>query len=141
MELVISFHDFDEAHDRETLDAIIEECAEYGGIAKFATQVEDRRDCLRILSAIERGTRNGIRTAEMGMGELGNHTRVVAPLYGSALGYAPLASDSSEYVPGQLPLRRLNALVRVLEDGHMDEDLLKVLDVEESNRREVTQTE
>ncbi|QRV16221.1 type I 3-dehydroquinate dehydratase [Haloterrigena salifodinae] len=127
VELVISFHDFDATPDRETLDAIIEECAEYGDIAKFATQVEDRRDCLRILSAIESATRDGIRTAGMGMGKLGSHTRVVAPLYGSALGYAPLASDSSEYAPGQLPLRELRSLVETLETGAVDDGVLEGL--------------
>ena len=141
VDLVVSFHDFEGTPDRETLDAIVEECAEYGDIAKFATQVEDRRDALRILSAIERATRDGPRVAGMGMGELGSHTRVVAPLYGSALGYAPLASDSSEYAPGQLPLRRLNALIQLLEDGRADDELLEVLNAEKANRGEVTQTE
>jgi 3-dehydroquinate dehydratase-1 len=48
------------------------------------------------------------------MGELGSHTRVVAPLYGSRIGYAPLPSDDQEYAPGQLPIRELAAMIERL---------------------------
>ena len=141
VELVISFHEFDETPDQETLDAIIEECDRYGDIAKVATYAEDREDCLRILTAVDTATRNGIRAAGIAMGELGSHTRVVAPLYGSALGYAPLASDTSEYAPGQLPLHRLRALVEMLQAGDTDTAAVERLDEESANRLEVTQTE
>lgn len=141
VELVISFHEFDETPDQETLDAIIEECARYGDIAKVATYAENREDCLRILSAIDTATQNGIRAAGIAMGELGSHTRVIGPLYGSALGYAPLESDKSEYAPGQLPLHRLDSLVEMIKESGTDSRIFDQLDEEYPSRQEITQTE
>ncbi|WP_436347494.1 type I 3-dehydroquinate dehydratase [Natronorubrum sp. FCH18a] len=141
VELVISFHEFDETPDKETLDAIIEECNKYGDIAKVATYAADRTDCLRILSAIDTATQNGIRAAGIAMGELGSHTRIIGPLYGSALGYAPLESDSSEYAPGQVPLHRLDSLIEMIDQSGTDNRIFEQLDEEYPSRQKVTQTE
>lgn len=141
VELVISFHEFEETPDQETLDAIIEECNRYGDIAKVATYAADRDDCLRILRAIETATRNGIRAAGIAMGELGSHTRVIGPLYGSKLGYAPLESDASEYAPGQIPLHRLHSLVAMVEEGGKDSRIFEQLDEEYPSQQGLKQTE
>ncbi|ELY59580.1 type I 3-dehydroquinate dehydratase [Natronolimnohabitans innermongolicus] len=141
VELVISFHEFDETPSQEVLDAIIAECAEYGDIAKVATYAEDRSDCLRILSAIDTATQQGIRAAGIAMGELGSHTRVIGPLYGSALGYAPLESDSSEYAPGQIPLHRIDSLIKMIDESGADSRIFDQLDEEYPTQQEVTQTE
>ena len=111
VELIVSHHDFDATPERAVLTAIIEECADYGDIAKVATYPEDLSDTLTLLGALREATEAGIDTAGIAMGAIGSHTRVVGHVYGSKLGYAPLADDESEYAPGQLPLRRLAALV------------------------------
>lgn len=139
VELVISFHEFDETPDQETLDAIIEECAEYGDVAKVATYAADRSDCLRILSAIDTATRKGIRAAGIAMGELGSHTRVIGPLYGSALGYAPLESDTSEYAPGQIPLHRIETLIEMVSESGKNDRIFEQLEEMYPRRQEVTQ--
>jgi 3-dehydroquinate dehydratase-1 len=46
----------------------------------------------------------------MAMGEAGRHTRVVAPLYGSRIGYAPV-DPSRATAPGQYDLATLSRLV------------------------------
>lgn len=119
VKLIISHHDFDSTPDREILSAIIKQCAEYGDIAKVATFPKDRSDALSLLEAINAATEQGIDTAGISMGEIGSHTRVVGPLYGSKLGYAPLESDETEYAPGQIPLHTLSSLIEVLNKwGH-----------------------
>ena len=114
VDVVVSVHDFEQTPDVETLVAIFEECAGHGDVAKVATYANERADSLRMLEAIETATSRGIRVAGISMGGVGSHTRAVAPLYGSELGYAPLHSDTSEYAPGQIPIRELDSLVTTL---------------------------
>lgn len=141
VELVISFHEFDETPDQETLDAIIAECDRYGDIAKVATYAETRSDCLRILSAIDTATRNGIRATGIAMGELGSHTRIIGPLYGAKLGYAPLEADTSDYAPGQVSLHRLDSLIDMIRESGKSTRLLRELDEEYPSQQGVMQTE
>lgn len=119
VDTIISFHAFEDTPDLSTLTAIFEDCARYGDIAKVATFAERRSDPLRMLQAVYSATQNGMRVAGISMGEIGSHTRVTAPLYGSELGYAPLESDPSEYAPGQIPIHELASMVETLT---VDED-------------------
>ena len=114
VEIIISFHAFEDTPDLDTLTAIFEQCAEYGDIAKVATHAEDYSDSLRMLEAVHSATVDGMQVAGISMGEIGSHTRVVAPLYGSTLGYAPLKSDESEYAPGQISIRELASMIETL---------------------------
>ncbi|RLM48541.1 type I 3-dehydroquinate dehydratase, partial [Halobellus sp. Atlit-31R] len=97
VQLIISHHDFDETPDREVLDAIIEQCAEFGDVAKVAVYPQNQRDTLTLLEAVNDATNRGIDVAGISMGELGSHTRVIGHLYGSKLGYAPLLADDNDY--------------------------------------------
>lgn len=114
VEIITSYHAFEDTPDLDTLTALFEECAEYGDVAKVATYAEDYADSLRMLEAVHAATTDGTRVAGISMGEIGAHTRVVAPLYGSKLGYAPLKSDASEYAPGQIPIRELASMIESL---------------------------
>ena len=125
--IITSFHGFEGTPEQETLDEIIEECAKYGDIAKVATFAEDHADVLRMLNAINTATSKGIRVAGLSMGEIGSHTRVVGPLYGATLGYAPLKSDTNEYAPGQIPLRELDSLINRTRDAGEDADTIDEL--------------
>lgn len=117
VQLIISHHDFETTPSQEILDAIIEQCAHYGDIAKVATYPQNKEDALRLLKAINTGTNNGIDVAGIAMGEIGSHTRIVGPLYGSKFGYAPLATDKHEYAPGQIPLHELATLIETTRTG------------------------
>ena len=114
VEIVTSYHAFEDTPDLNTLTALFEECAEYGDVAKVATYAEDYADSLRMLEAVHAVTTDGMRAAGISMGGIGAHTRVVAPLYGSKIGYAPLKSDTSEYAPGQIPIRELASMIESL---------------------------
>lgn len=123
--LIISFHEFDSTPDLPTLKAIFEDCARYGDIAKVATYANDHTDALNMIQAVNDATKNGLRVAGISMGEIGRHTRAVAPLYGSKLGYAPLKSDKSEYAPGQIPIDELAFLIKALRVN--DEGMMQAL--------------
>jgi 3-dehydroquinate dehydratase-1 len=114
VEILISYHAFEDTPDLPTLAAIFEDCARYGDVAKVATLAEDRSDALRMLQAVHDATTDGLRVAGISMGEVGRHTRAVAPLYGSQVSYAPLESDTSEYAPGQIPIHELASLIESL---------------------------
>jgi len=119
--IIVSFHGFEETPDVDTLLAIFEQGVRHGDIAKVAAFAEDYSDAIHMLEAVHVATTRGLRVAGISMGGLGSHTRVVAPLYGSELGYAPLASDTNSYAPGQIPIRKLALTIETLresEQGH-----------------------
>lgn len=118
VEIIVSHHSFEDTPEREVLDAVFNQCGEYGDIGKVATFPRKHTDVLRLLRSVHVATQKGIDVAGISMGEIGSHSRAIAPLYGSKVGYAPLASDESEYAPGQLPLRRLRTLI----DGFVRSD-------------------
>ncbi|WP_394743206.1 type I 3-dehydroquinate dehydratase [Natronococcus roseus] len=128
VDLIISFHEFDETPDKDTLLKIIEESDKYGDISKVAAYANNLSDTLTMLEVINTATERGIKVAGISMGETGSHTRVIAPSYGSKLGYAPLESDASEYAPGQLPLHELSSLIKSVEEGNEDVELMDGLE-------------
>ena len=52
----------------------------------------------------------------MAMGEAGRHSRAVAPLYGSRIGYAPV-DPAEATAPGQFDLTTLTELIERLDSG------------------------
>ncbi|VUT28253.1 MAG: 3-dehydroquinate dehydratase [Candidatus Syntrophoarchaeum sp. GoM_oil] len=65
-------------------------------IGKIATMVNDLRDCIRLFELL---LDCDIPLSVIGMGELGRHTRVIAPIYGSVLNYG---SVGEAVAPGQM---------------------------------------
>lgn len=122
VDLIISHHDFEATPEREILDAIIDQCAVYGDIAKVATFPQDKGDTLTLLEAINAATERGIDAAGISMGKIGSHTRAVGHLYGSKLGYAPLEADETEYAPGQIPVKTLSSLIDVIDTWSHHDD-------------------
>lgn len=141
VQLIISHHDFEETPEQKILDAIINQCAQYGDIAKVATFPQNHTDALRLLKAINTATKKGIPIAGISMGEIGSHTRVVGPLYGSKLGYAPLASDTSEYAPGQIPLHKLASLIEMMQENGKNTSMSESLNENLSAQQGFIQTD
>jgi 3-dehydroquinate dehydratase-1 len=108
--IIVSVHDFDRAPSRETLRSFAHQGCQYGTMAKLAVTPETPDDALDLLQATHDLTREGRTVATIGMGELGSHTRAVAPLYGSKLGYAPL-NPADATAPGQFDLETLSSLL------------------------------
>lgn len=108
--VIVSVHDFEETPAREEMARRLDQALEFGDVGKLAVTAEGLDDALRLL-AVTRGKENaGDRVATMAMGDAGRHTRAVAPIYGSRIGYAPVDPDRA-VAPGQYDLATLRNLV------------------------------
>jgi len=112
--VVVSTHDFEATPDEDAIVDRLERACEHGDVGKIATTAQDRGDVLALLSATHRLTEAGAAVATMAMGEAGRHSRAVAPLYGSRIGYAPV-DPADATAPGQYDLATLRELVGSLE--------------------------
>jgi len=108
--VIASVHDFESTPSAARLDELLGEAADHGDVGKAAVTATDRADALRVLSATHAATERGDRVATMAMGEAGRHTRAVAPLYGSKIGYAPV-DPAEATAPGQYDLATLADLI------------------------------
>ncbi|WP_224332562.1 type I 3-dehydroquinate dehydratase [Haloprofundus halobius] len=113
LSVVASVHDFDRTPSVGELRGLLSAASEAGDVGKLAVTAANRSDTLALLSATHEATAAGRRVATMAMGEPGRHTRAVAPLYGSKIGYAPPnAADAT--APGQYDLETLSTLIEKL---------------------------
>ncbi|MEF8776863.1 MAG: type I 3-dehydroquinate dehydratase [Haloarculaceae archaeon] len=111
--VVVSTHDFEGTPEAETMIALLERACEYGDVGKLAVTATDPTDVLSLLSVTARATAEGRTVATMAMGEAGRHSRAVAPIYGSRIGYAPVRPGAAT-APGQYDLATLSDLVERL---------------------------
>ena len=112
--VVASAHDFEGTPPRGEMVATLTEAIEYADVAKLAVTAESKADTIALLSATEQLTHHGDRVATMAMGAVGRHTRAVAPVYGSKIGYAPV-DPAEATAPGQYDLETLSRLVTQLD--------------------------
>ena len=108
--VIVSTHDFEGMPGRDRVARRLASAAERGDVAKFAGTASDVGDALDLLAATHERTLAGDRVSTMAMGEAGRHTRAVAPVYGSRIGYAPVDPDRAT-APGQYDLATLRTLV------------------------------
>ena len=108
--VVASAHDFEGTPPRGEIVSTLTEARKYADVAKIAVTAQSKADALALLSATEQMTAHGDPVATMAMGELGSHTRAVAPVYGSRIGYAPVDPEKAT-APGQYDLETLSRLV------------------------------
>jgi 3-dehydroquinate dehydratase-1 len=108
--VVVSAHDFEATPPKGRLQSILTRASTYGDVAKLAVTATDRADALAVLAATHEMTDRGETVATMAMGEAGSHTRAVAPVYGSKIGYAPVDPQKAT-APGQYDLETLRELV------------------------------
>jgi len=113
VETVVSVHDVTGTPSERTMASLLTAAAAAGDVGKLAVTAETQSDALALLSATHAAAAAGERVATMAMGEAGRHTRAVAPVYGSRIGYAPVrAADAT--APGQYDLDTLAELVGAL---------------------------
>ena len=108
--VVASVHDFEGTPSESRLRDLLVAAADHGDVGKLAVTATGRGDALALLSATHAATVRGDRVATMAMGEAGRHTRAVAPLYGSKIGYAPV-DPAEATAPGQYDLATLADLL------------------------------
>ena len=108
--VIASAHDFDRTPSRRELDDVLERAADVGDVGKLAVTATGPGDVLRLLAATLERDDAGDAVATMAMGEPGRHSRAVAPLYGSRVGYAPVHPEDAT-APGQFDLATLRSLI------------------------------
>lgn len=108
--VVASVHDFEGTPSLPSMIRTLTEASAHADVAKLAVTASTRRDALSLLSATVQVTDLGERVATMAMGAAGSHTRAVAPIYGSRIGYAPV-DPTEATAPGQYDLETLATLV------------------------------
>jgi 3-dehydroquinate dehydratase-1 len=111
--VVVSVHDFEETPPRQELRRLLTAATDHGDVGKLACTAASLDDTLTLLAVTRALTNDGHRVATMAMGETGSHTRAVAPVYGSRIGYAPV-DPAEATAPGQYDLATLRELVETL---------------------------
>ena len=121
--VIFSFHDFAGMPDAAELEHLaLKMHAEGADIAKIAVTPKTAEDALKLLeltlklkasnaSKAGKGEAAGEKgVAFIGMGSVGRHLRVLAPIYGSALTYGFLEGEES-VAPGQLSISELRSMI------------------------------
>ncbi|WP_338727686.1 type I 3-dehydroquinate dehydratase [Haladaptatus sp. DJG-WS-42] len=111
---IVSMHDFETTPPIAELRHLLKTASDHGDVAKLACTATSLDDVLDVLFATRTFDANGHAVATMAMGEVGRHSRVVAPLYGSRIGYAPLRSEDAT-APGQYDLETMRTLINKLD--------------------------
>lgn len=107
--VIVSAHDFNETPTVEEMKKILNSAHEAGGdIAKLAVMAKSKQDVLDVLQATA-DTEKPVCT--IAMGEVGKHSRIVAPCYGSRLTYGAIAQAVA---PGQIKIHELKSALEIL---------------------------
>jgi 3-dehydroquinate dehydratase-1 len=113
VDVVVSSHDFEGTPARKALRSTLATATEAGTVGKLAVTARDGGDVLDLLAVTHELASEGHAVATMAMGEAGRHSRAVAPLYGSRIGYAPVDPGDAT-APGQYDLATLAELIETL---------------------------
>ena len=108
--VVASVHDFEATPSQKRMRELLENCTDHADVGKLAVTAHSRSDVLDVLRMTNLLTEYGRTVATLAMGEVGRHSRAVAPIYGSRIGYAPL-DPSDATATGQYDLATLSRLV------------------------------
>lgn len=108
--VIVSFHEFDGTPAQAQLRERLERAVVAGDVGKVAVTAHDAGDVLDVLTITWALSQAGHRVATMCMGAAGRHSRVVAPLYGSRIGYAPV-DPARATAPGQFDLATMRSLI------------------------------
>lgn len=112
--LVLSYHNYQETPASADLHAYAAAMRMKGAeICKFSTFCRSEDDALRLMCFLRELKRAGTRCVVLGMGEQGILTRIIGPMLGSEIAYAPQDVAKSS-APGQLTLSQLQNIFREL---------------------------
>ncbi|MDA8126065.1 MAG: type I 3-dehydroquinate dehydratase [Deltaproteobacteria bacterium] len=113
---IASWHDFSKTPETAILEAkLAEAMADDPALIKLITMANDKGDNLRLLSLLPLAKSRGRAMIAFCMGEMGQISRVMAPLFGSRISYAPLEPDGAS-APGQLTAGRMREILALLAD-------------------------
>jgi 3-dehydroquinate dehydratase-1 len=112
--LILSYHNFDETPDLETLHGKFSGARALGGdIAKVAVMPRHPDDVLVLLAATLQASRDtGLPLISIAMGPMGALTRAIGWYFGSAVTFATAGESSA---PGQLSVEAVRQILDVLQ--------------------------
>lgn len=114
--LIIRYCNFEKTPPHDMLLSIIEKAGEYSDAVYIAPKAESLDDTLTLLLVIEEATESGLAVGGVSLGEIGRHTRVIAPQYGSKLAFAPVTGDAESTATGEITLEELVEIMETVED-------------------------
>lgn len=107
--VLVSSHDFNKTPESEVMKKILDEALKAGAdVAKLAVTPNSLDDVLRLFD-VTLHARGAVCT--IAMGDMGRHSRVVAPVYGSVLTYGYVEKAAA---PGQYRVDELRAMLEML---------------------------
>lgn len=107
--VIISTHDFHTTPDFDVMMGIVAESFDAGAdIAKLAVMPGSFEDVLRLFN-VTLHAKGAVCT--IAMGEMGRHSRVIAPVYGSVMTYGYVETPTA---PGQLRVDELKYILKIL---------------------------
>jgi 3-dehydroquinate dehydratase I len=108
--LIISYHNFEETPELKELQKVVKQAVESGAdIVKVATFVKERPENVVLFELTTWAAAQGIKVIVVGMGQEGRLSRIVCPLLGSEIYYAPL-EHGTETAPGQITKAELTTI-------------------------------
>ena len=112
--VIFSFHDFTGTPPRADLEGIVTRMYDEGAsIVKIAVAPQTFGDALLLLDLTYTLTQAGKAVTTIGMGTVGKHLRVIAPLYGSVLTYGFIEGEEA-VAPGQFSVKELRSMMEHL---------------------------
>jgi shikimate dehydrogenase/3-dehydroquinate dehydratase type I len=106
-QMIVSWHDISKTPSLKELKSIFEACVKVGAdIVKIVPYARKMEDNLKVLSLIDHAIAHDQKIIAMCMGELGQISRMMAPIWGSYLGFAVLRGGKKS-APGQLTVRTM----------------------------------
>lgn len=113
--LIVSYHDFEKTADFESLKKVVKEArAEGADIVKIATFVSARPENTILFDLTKWAVNENIPIITVGMGEEGRLSRIICPLLGSEIYYAPL-KNGEETASGQFTKKELETIWHAME--------------------------
>lgn len=98
---IVSAHNFKKTPPNADMLRIIDRCLEKGSIAKLAVMPHSLTEVLRVYEVTLKAKRP---VCTIAMGEIGAHSRIVAPVYGSLLTYGYVRKPVA---PGQMRVDKI----------------------------------
>jgi 3-dehydroquinate dehydratase type I len=113
--IILSWHDFSGTPEDSRLEEVFQDLlAAEADVLKIVTMARQPEDNLRVLSLIPRGRGQGREIIAFCMGPLGKWSRVLAPLLGSYLTFAPFTKTGASAL-GQLTVNELKRAWKALK--------------------------
>jgi 3-dehydroquinate dehydratase type I len=111
---IVSHHDFSGTPSERSLRRRLDACNRTGAdIVKIVTYANTVDDNLRVLGLIPYARRRGLEIIAFCMGEVGQISRIMAPLLGSYSSYVSL-EKGAESAPGQLTVEEIRQVFSIL---------------------------